>query len=168
MVNAAVMIRQAERRDVSALVELNAHVHQPHVDAHPDIFRTTDDRSGVEDYFTSLLSDSSQHVLIAELDGSPVGYLVAEVQRRPARTFAQQHDRLYVHQVSVDARFRRRGVGSALLTEVMRIARTESIGDVALDTWTFNRDAQRFFEAMGFSVYNVRMWRRDRESIGPS
>ena len=154
------IVRRGEIRDVAALIDLNAHVHQPHVDEHPDLFRPTTERSGIEEYFTSILTDLAHYVLVAEMESRPVGYLAAQVQRRGANAFSKRHDRLYVHQVSVDPQFRRRGVGRALFAEIERTARSESLTEVALDTWAFNQGAQRFFEALGFSVFNVRMWKR--------
>jgi hypothetical protein len=35
-----------------------------------------------------------------------------------------------------------------------------STTQVALDSWTFNTGARRFFEALGYSVYNLR-FRKD-------
>jgi hypothetical protein len=39
-------------------------------------------------------------------------------------------------------------------------AARESIDQIALDTWHFNQEAQRFFAALGFSTYNIRLWKR--------
>jgi len=41
-------------------------------------------------------------------------------------------------------------------------ARVSSVFESVLEsiTWAFNQGAQRFFEALGFSVFNVRMWKR--------
>lgn len=114
--------------------------------------------AGKHDWIRS--TDSAHYVLVAEMGSRPVGYLAAQVQRRRANAFSEGHDRLYVHQVSVDPQFRRRGVGRALFAEIERTARSESLTEVALDTWAFNQGAQRFFEALGFSVFNVRMWKR--------
>ena len=89
-----------------------------------------------------------------------MGYASVEVQRRQAHTFAWAHGRLYVHQVSVDPGCRRRGVGRALMDGVDALATELSLPEVALDTWTFNAVARRFFEALGYSVYNLR-FRKD-------
>jgi hypothetical protein len=43
------------------------------------------------------------------------------------------------------------------------LAEEERIHSVALDSWEFNQDAHGFFEGLGFSRYNVNMWRRRQE-----
>jgi ribosomal protein S18 acetylase RimI-like enzyme len=39
-----------------------------------------------------------------------------------------------------------------------RLAEQEGIRTIALDTWSFNRKAQKFFTNRGFETFNLRMW----------
>ena len=61
-------------------------------------------------------------------------------------------DSVYVDALATDARFRRRGVASALLDEASRVAAGAGLRAVALDTAERNEGAQAFYEAAGFSV----------------
>lgn len=153
-------VRHATPDDLPRLIELNRFVQDLHADAHPDVFRPSDDLPGVDDFFEGLLSDSDQLVLVATVEGRIVGFLCAEVQRRAAHTFVLEVLRLYVHQVAVEPGYRRGGAGRALFAELERLARAEGIDDIALDTWHFNGEARDFFVALGFRTYNVRMWKR--------
>jgi ribosomal protein S18 acetylase RimI-like enzyme len=59
---------------------------------------------------------------------------------------------LYVDALATDARFRRRGVGRALLDEACRLAHEAGLQAVALDTAATNAAAQALYEGCGFSV----------------
>ena len=157
---ASLRVRAATEGDIPHLVGLNRLVQDLHVAAHPDVFRLSSDLPGIEDFFSKSISDTNQHVLIAEVEGVDVGYVYATVERRPAHTFKRDTTRLYVHQISVDTDRRRRGVGRALFAAVEQIAQNQSINDIALDTWSFNQEAQDFFTSLGFSVYNIKLWKR--------
>jgi len=135
-------------------------VQDLHVAAHPDVFRPSSDLPSIEDFFSKSISDTSQHVLVAEVDGMAVGYLCATIEREPAHTFKRDTTRLYVHQVAVATNRRRRGIGRALFAAVEQIAQDQSIDDIALDTWSFNQEAQDFFASLGFSVYKINLWKR--------
>jgi ribosomal protein S18 acetylase RimI-like enzyme len=59
---------------------------------------------------------------------------------------------LYVDALATHARFRRRGVATALLDEASRIAAETGLRVVALDTAAPNTGAQALYEAAGFTV----------------
>ncbi len=153
-------VRAATERDIPRLVGLTRLAQDLHVAAHPDVFRPSSDLPGIDDFFSKAISDTDQHVLVAEVDGVAVGYLCATVEREPAHTFKRDTTRLYVQQIAVDTDRRRRGVGRALFAAVEQIAQDRSINDIALDTWSFNEEAQDFFASLGFSVYKIKLWKR--------
>jgi ribosomal protein S18 acetylase RimI-like enzyme len=155
-----ITVRFADARDVPALVALNRVVQALHAEAEPSFFRPVDDLPGIEGFHLKALGGEGRYTLVAELEDEVVGYASVELQRRGAHTFAWAHSRLHVHQVSVDPRCRRRGVGRALMAGVDALAAELSTTQVALDSWTFNTGARRFFEALGYSVYNLR-FRKD-------
>jgi ribosomal protein S18 acetylase RimI-like enzyme len=61
-------------------------------------------------------------------------------------------DSLYIDGLTTDARFRRRGVATALLGAVDERARTLGLTCVALDTSAANTGAQALYERAGFRV----------------
>lgn len=153
-----IVIRAAEPdRDLLAIIALNRFVQDVHVAAEPSTFRSSDDMPGVEDFHVGFMDAGDRYTFVAEVDAEPVGYVTLERQQRAAHTFSFARDRLYVHQVGVHPRHRRRGVGRALMSRVDALARELGISEVALDSWSFNTDAIRFFETLGFAEYNVRL-----------
>ncbi|MGH3322002.1 MAG: GNAT family N-acetyltransferase [Streptosporangiaceae bacterium] len=96
--------------------------------------------------------------LVAEIDGMGVGLLTYEVSG----------DALEV--VSLDARERRRGIGTALIDAVRELAEIRRCRRVWLITTNDNLDALRFYQRRGFRLASlhpgaVRAARRLKPSI---
>ena len=163
----SVVVRAADPDDVSPVTALNRFVQDLHVAARPDVFHPGDLMPDVQEFFRALLRSQTPAVFVAEIDDRVVGYVHVEVQRRGSGPFARGYDRLYVHQISVDPEFRRLGVGRSLMSRATEIATELELDSIALDTWSFNAEAQRFFEGLGFSIYNLRLSRPVEETPDP-
>lgn len=163
-----VRVRDAGPDDAFQLAELNRHVQQPHRDAEPDEF-TEHDPAAALGYFRERLQAPGFWAALAEVHGAGVGYLLAEVIRRPANPFGGPTEALYVHHVGVAPAFRRLGVGRALIGRAEEYARENGLSGVRLDTWSSNRQAQDFFAALGYTEYIARL-RKDLglEPVGPA
>jgi GNAT superfamily N-acetyltransferase len=84
-------------------------------------------------------------VLIAELDGETAGYLTYFIgvymdDATPA---------LHVADFFVSERYRRRGVGKALMLDARRIAADRGASRLLWTVWRRNNDAIRFYENLG-------------------
>src|SRR5215468_7451564 len=97
-------------------------------------------------------------VLLARLGSEPAGYVYAEIARWPETSLCYAHAMIYLHHISVAAPCRQRGVGRALVEAVRRIGAQHGISTLALDVWSFNEPARRFFRRCGLAPYNERLW----------
>ena len=97
-------------------------------------------------------------VLLARLGTEPAGYVFAEIVRRPETPLRYAHAMVYLHHISVAAPWRKRGVGRALAEAVRRRGAQQGIRTLALDVWSFNEPARRFFFRCGLTPYNERLW----------
>jgi ribosomal protein S18 acetylase RimI-like enzyme len=95
------------------------------------------------------------HIRLADSGEGPNGYVWFEVQDRLETPLTLARKRIYIHHLSVQARARRRGVASALLGQVEAEALIAGITNIALDTWAANGSARSFFEACGFTPFNL-------------
>ncbi len=94
---------------------------------------------------TALLQDPSVFFLAAFAAGEPVGFVVAyELARRHGDA-----SQLLVYEVEVDAGHRRRGIGTALMRELERIARDRGITAGWVLTSRDNEAAMAFYRAVG-------------------
>ena len=149
-------IRNATVGDLDALIALNAQVQKLHNKLVPSHFRAATDEAEIRTFFAGVLATPHNHILLSMSDGaSPFGYLWFEVQHRPQTPFTHPPRRIYVHHVAVDKGARRRGIASALLLEMEKLALSQGVRRIVLDTWVANREAQDFFCANGFSPFNI-------------
>jgi len=153
-------IRAATTDDAPTISVLNADVQQIHADAHPWRFKPPGPQTFTTKDAEELLGKPGYFAFLAFDDGAPIGYLVAEIVRRPetARHFA--HDIVHVHEISVRPAARRKGVGRSLLDAAKARGQSMGITIVALDAWSFNERGLKFFQSNGLVPYNVRLWNR--------
>lgn len=158
-----VQIRRAELGDARTFVELHQEVQELHVAARPDQFAATEP-SALEARFRELLASPEAKIWVAELDGAAVGYAVALHQRRPAFVAMPAREWCEIDQIVVAATQRRRGIATALMRAVVDDARACGLPDIELNSWAFNQDAHRAFEAFGFVPKAIRFELRPKKT----
>jgi ribosomal protein S18 acetylase RimI-like enzyme len=100
------------------------------------------------DSLEAFLMDPANYLIVAEAEGEPVGYLVAYRLQRPDRQAAQ----MFIYEVDVAEAWRRRGLGSALLEEIRRLARAERMFEAFVLTSRGNEAARRLYARTGAAV----------------
>lgn len=127
----ALAIRRAALADLSVLTTIEAR-------GFPDPWP--------EEALASYLEDPRTLVLLAE-GPEPVGFLIARVEGKPGGPKA-----VHIHDLAVDPPYRRQGVGTALLAELVRRARRIRALRIVLEVRVGNEGARRFYHALGFEV----------------
>lgn len=153
-------IRPATKADAEAISALNREVQGIHAKAIPWRFKEPGPDTFPREEVEALISRPDSLVLVAYLELSPVGYVYAEIVRKPESSTHYAYNAIYVHHISISTARRRRGVGTKLLECVEETARDLGIATVALDVWNFNREARTFFAGTGLRPYNERLWKR--------
>lgn len=92
----------------------------------------------------AFLRDPSSFVLGAYIDDAPVGLAWGLQMRSPSGRLTT-----YVHELDVHGNWRRQGIGSALITEAMTIARRRGSTKFWLSTGGHNEPAQALYESLG-------------------
>lgn len=148
-------VRDASHADINTLIWLNEVVQSLHAALYPDAFKRLADPPAARAFFAERLADPKSSIAIVETDRAPVGYVWFEIQERPETPFTVPQPRIYVHHISVMPEARRRGVATILMRHIEQRAISEGIDEIALDTWTANIDAQKFFSSQGYVPFNV-------------
>jgi len=94
------------------------------------------------------LGGASNLFLLAEIRGIPVGFLRAHVLERPDRIEGQ----LFIYDIEVAPRYRRRGIGRRLVARALQFARSELLFEAFVLTSRGNRAAAALYEATGASL----------------
>ena len=152
-------IRTAAKQDAPLLSRLNVYVQQLHAEAYPDLFKPPEQDDFALSFFEMVLDDPAFHIFLAE-DPQPVGYVICRVVHSAGNPFMFARSYLYIDQLSVEPDYQGKGIGRALMDRADQLAEEQALPLVSLDTWSFNQGAYTFFHAMGYEIYNVRMWKK--------
>jgi GNAT superfamily N-acetyltransferase len=151
-------VRQATLIDAELISALNADVQAVHASALPGRFKPPGPDSFPTAEAAALLANSDNIVFLADVDRAAAGYAYAEVVRRAETSLTYAYEAVYLHHISVRPEYRRRGVGSALLSAVRDSGYGLGIKLLTLDVWSFNEDARAFFQRQGFNPYFDRLF----------
>ncbi len=152
-----VTIRTATPADARVLARLNGPVQALHAQAQPDVFKPAAMTPELVAHYEAELARPDVVIYIAEADGEPAGCAVAVIVERPETPFTYARRFVLIDQISVNPAARRRGIGTALLAEVVALARKQAINVVRLDVYDWNQEALAFYARLGFRTYNLRL-----------
>jgi len=140
--SAQVRIRPARLADHAALARLDAAAWTPEA-GFPSVMRSAASADGA---FFSAGNPPEAH-LVAELDGSIVGY----IRLKAPTSLPENAHVMQVQGLAVGPSARRRGVASALLTAAEEHLRARGARKLTLRVLSSNSAAIRLYEQLGFA-----------------
>jgi orotate phosphoribosyltransferase len=152
---AELRVRRAAVDDVGEIIRLALEIQRVHVDGRPDLFKPGGVESAAQ--IAARLESPDHHYWMATLGANAVGYAYARVADEVESPWRHAARVLVLDQMGVDARHRSSGVGTRLWTAVREAAAAHGADRVILNVWSFNRDARRFYERLGFRSFHERM-----------
>jgi ribosomal protein S18 acetylase RimI-like enzyme len=155
------LVRGASVGDAETLAALNRFVHDTHLVRRPDYF-TPSHVEEVSAWFRKQLDHVSTAAWIAQEGDVAVGYLLMFVRERAQNAFRRARRWCEIDQIAVDPAWRRRGIGTALMTAALEEASARGVRDVELSSWAFNSDAHAMFQRVGFEPRLLTFERRAR------
>lgn len=114
-----------------------------------------DPERGYVHYFTTQLASPDAILLVAEDDAGLLGYVFARMEPRNFDELLDPCTKL--HDIFVDDRARKNGVGEALLRATFREAARRGAPRVLLLTAAQNEAGQRLFKKVGFRTTMLEM-----------
>ncbi len=150
------VIRFAEEKDISGLVELLRQVGQVHHEIRPDIFRGTCQKYD-ETALASLLKDPSRPIFIAERDSRVLGYCFCILRSFAGEPVMTDRQELYIDDLCVDQGCRGQGIAKALYRHVTDYAKRSGCAFITLNVWSGNDNAMKFYEKAGLTPRSVTM-----------
>lgn len=106
--------------------------------------------SDIEQYYRKGLKSRDCHFLVAEVDGKPVGFIRADVKQ--IASFFKHNKILYLDDLYVSKKFRRKGIARLLMLEAEKVAKTKGIKRIQARVYTFNRPTHKLLRSMGYDV----------------
>ena len=99
-------------------------------------------------------SPGYREMYVAVVDGLPVGTVSIGGEKT-----AEVPDALYLFALDASLKYRNRGIGAAMISEVENIARDRGLKYVTLGVGIDNDDARRLYERLGFSQSGEPVWK---------
>ena len=149
-------IKVERTEDFEMLAKLNKTVQELHQKLYPKEFKEFDLQK-VRNAFETILSDSNSYAFVAKIKEQPIGYALCLIKTRKENEFQFEKTVLYLDQISIEEKFRNRGIAKQLLTQTMNLAKELNIDEIQLDYWDKNIEAEKFFTSKGFECFNYRM-----------
>lgn len=142
------MIRKAKMSDIPQLAEIYKQLHSIHCEIRSDYYKMPED-----DFFSNDLDDIMKNeemsIIVYEHNSSIAGYAVIffidmdEPVNLPLK-------KCFIEQFAVNEKFRRRGIGTGLITYIKKLAAENNCQSVELGVWCENYNAVEFYSEMGF------------------
>ena len=151
------MIRRAENKDISAILDLLSQVLELHARIRPDVFIPGTTKY-TEKELSSMIGDDGKPIYVAEdEDGRVVGYAFCQLKDQPFSNNMVQFRSMFIDDLCVDEGVRGKGIGGKLFGFVKSEAKRLGCYEVTLNVWTGNESAERFYEKMGMKTKERQM-----------
>lgn len=154
------IIREATPDDVVAIARLNVQVQTLHAEAHPDQFKMPDSAEHGQQLYTDWLAKDENNFFVAEVNGRVVGYVIFRLWVREENDINYERRVLYVDQIAVDDTVRGQGIGRQLMDAAEQAAHEQNADYLFLNVWTFNKQAQAFYDRLGYTTRDIRLWKQ--------
>jgi ribosomal protein S18 acetylase RimI-like enzyme len=135
-----IAIRTARESDLPAIGKLLA-----------GLINAMDDTEGIDigiavKTFKRLLTDASSHFLMAEIEGSPVGFINFAIRQ----TILHRSPSALIDELVVAKEYQGKGVGKQLVLAAIEQCRQLGCCEVEVSTEKTNVEARKFYKKCGF------------------
>jgi [ribosomal protein S18]-alanine N-acetyltransferase len=137
--NRQVIVRRARPEDLATLVALDSAAFEPFWQLNEPMLRRS--------------SEMSRYALVAEWEGTVVGYLLADISHSSASPIRQE---AYISRVGVHPLWQSRGIGTSILREALVQMQNDGVREVNLNTQENNLHARHLYEHLGFQRTDLR------------
>jgi ribosomal protein S18 acetylase RimI-like enzyme len=150
-------VRRARDGDYDRLCQLWEQLDGVHAGIQPAFFRWPPHPRPRSD-LRQALDDRYRDMFVAEAPGRPSGPIIGVVSLHIYDVSDQpmmlQGRRAYVEDLVVDQAYRGRGVGRQLMEAAHNWTEHHGARQVVLTVWNGNREAQQFYEQVGYRPIN--------------
>jgi ribosomal protein S18 acetylase RimI-like enzyme len=144
-------VREASQQDIDRVVELWAEHLDFHAQFDPRFLRRDGSEDGFAHHLRSHLGNTDFLLLVVEIDGREEGFLLGELSDYPPCFENRAHG--VINDLAVSPRWRRAGLGTALLEKGMAWFSAKGVPTVEGRVLMSNPVAMAFWQKAGFEPY---------------
>ncbi|MGL5677789.1 MAG: GNAT family N-acetyltransferase [Cellulosilyticaceae bacterium] len=146
------MVRYATKEELGRVNELREMVNGLHSSGRPDIFKPVFSQE-LQDLVSILWETDRGDVIVVMRDDVICGYACVDYVNRPEAVYCFARRFYHINEFGVDENYRRQGVATELFDFLKAEAVAKGYEKIELDVWSFNDDALKFYESLGFTTY---------------
>jgi GNAT superfamily N-acetyltransferase len=150
-------IREARPADLDGVYSIFNLADIMHRQAHPEIFQEVADPSGTRDYIMMGIQADDAIVFVAEIQDEIIGAVIAVIRQTLEISVLISGSYVSIENLVVARKFRKLGTGKALMEAVHLWTRERGLNQIQLTVWDFNKEAQVFYEKVGYEMLHHRM-----------
>jgi diamine N-acetyltransferase len=139
-------------KDFKLVAKLNYEIQKHHIDLYEEYFRETKIEE-VENYYKNQLEDPNWFCYIAYIDEEPIGYALFFIRNYEQNPFRKSYLGIHIDQISVLPRYKKQGIGTALMATIENFAKDKNATQLELTYWENNVEAKMFYEKLGFNPH---------------
>ncbi len=140
-------VREARRLDIEILAPIWVEFMRNHERQDPHFTLAADGELRWRALVGEMIFRDDGFVLVGELEGKAAGYCLGWLARNPPIYAVNTVG--FISELAVAQDFRRRGLGSALITTARRWFETHGVREFQLATAVWNESAQAFWASLG-------------------
>ena len=141
------MIRRANNKDIAQIINLLLQGDMVHFRIRPDIFKPNTTKYN-EQELSEIIDDATKPIFVYD-DGGVTGYLFCQITEIQNNSLLQDIKTLYIDDLCVDEKARKRHIGKALFDFVREYAQSIGCHNITLNAWEGNAPALSFYRNMG-------------------
>ena len=147
-------IRNAEKSDFIQVKNLMLQLQQHHINLRPDVYRMNKDFF-TEETFSQMLEECNVLVAVDENGqiAGAVSYSIMDMKGAIIHPFKS----LWISDLVISENHRRKGIGSMLIEKVKETAKENDVDRIQLNVSSYNTDAVKLYEKMGFAPEMIKM-----------
>lgn len=150
------MIRRAEKKDISKIMDLLVQVNMVHHNARPDLFKGPTTKYSEEELALILANDETP-VFVYEDSGVVKAHLFCEMKTVKNDRLLEDIKTMYIDDLCVDENCRGEHIASMMYDYAAVYAREAGCYNITLNVWEGNDDAIAFYKSRGMSVQKYGM-----------
>ena len=139
------VLRDGNIKDIdNNLLKLYIEGFIVHYENRKDIF----ERQSIDDLRNKIiesLNSDEEKIIVIEDNNVIVGYLCYKIKRNS----------LWIDEIVVGEKYRNNGYGKILMKEIENIAKEKKCKRVELNCWSFNKNALKFYENLGYTQQRI-------------
>jgi len=157
-------IREAVASDYESLCVLFDEGDALHRENLPWIFQKPRGAVRERDYVLGLIADEAVGFFVAQVGDRLAGLICVMIREAPEVPIFARRRYAMIDNVVVEEKFRRAGIGRALVEKAHEWAVAEGAESIELNVWEFNQEAIEFYRALGYETTSRKMSKRPNQA----